>query len=205
MVKITIDGKIDRSARREPPFCARLAQAGIRNPHPVRPSRAHPLRRLPPVPGRSRRGAHPPAFLHPAGQQQYGRAYRYRESARGPQIRPDPDLQRTQPFLPVLPGIGGDCELQNAAYGEGMTNWPLSPNWQPFAMDASHPYFILENNRCILCRRCVRACGELVGNLPSASKNAAPSPSWSPTSAPRWAKAPAFPAAPASRFAPPAP
>ncbi len=31
-------------------------------------------------------------------------------------------------------------------------------------MDASHPYIILENNRCILCRRCVRACGELVGN-----------------------------------------
>ena len=32
-------------------------------------------------------------------------------------------------------------------------------------MDASHPYIILENNRCILCRRCVRACGELIGNF----------------------------------------
>jgi len=60
---------------------------------------------------------------------------------------------------------GGDCELQNAAYGEGMTNWPLQPNWKGFPVDASHPYFVLEHNRCILCRRCVRACAELVGNF----------------------------------------
>jgi formate dehydrogenase major subunit len=58
----------------------------------------------------------------------------------------------------------GDCELQNRAYDEGMTHWDLQPNWQPFEVDASHPFMILDNNRCILCRRCVRACGELVGN-----------------------------------------
>ncbi len=58
---------------------------------------------------------------------------------------------------------GGDCELQNAAYGEGMTNWPIQPAWQPFVVDSSHPNFVLDNNRCILCRRCVRACTELVG------------------------------------------
>ncbi len=67
-------------------------------------------------------------------------------------------------FCPYCQVSGGDCELQNSAYAEGMTHWPLSPNYQPFPMDASHPYIILENNRCILCRRCVRACGELVGN-----------------------------------------
>ena len=59
---------------------------------------------------------------------------------------------------------GGDCELQNAAYGLGMTHWPLQANWTPYEVDASHPYFVLDHNRCILCRRCVRACGELVGN-----------------------------------------
>ncbi len=58
----------------------------------------------------------------------------------------------------------GDCELQNRAYDEGMTHWDLQPNWQSFEVDASHPYMVLDNNRCILCRRCVRACGELVGN-----------------------------------------
>ncbi|HEY3341258.1 MAG TPA: molybdopterin-dependent oxidoreductase, partial [Anaerolineae bacterium] len=31
-------------------------------------------------------------------------------------------------------------------------------------IDASHPDILLDNNRCILCRRCIRACGELVGS-----------------------------------------
>lgn len=60
---------------------------------------------------------------------------------------------------------GGDCELQNAAYNEGMTHWPLQPNWEPYPVDASHPYITLEHNRCILCQRCVRACAEMVGNF----------------------------------------
>ena len=68
-------------------------------------------------------------------------------------------------FCPFCQVSGGDCELQNAAYREGMTHWPLQPNWQPFPVDASHPFIVMENNRCILCRRCVRACGELVGNF----------------------------------------
>lgn len=68
-------------------------------------------------------------------------------------------------FCPYCQVSGGDCELQNAAYHEGMTHWSLQPNWKPYPVDASHPYIILEHNRCILCRRCVRACGELVGNF----------------------------------------
>jgi formate dehydrogenase major subunit len=68
-------------------------------------------------------------------------------------------------FCPYCQVSGGDCELQNAAYAEGMTHWPLQPNWQPYPVDASHPFIIIEHNRCILCRRCVRACGELVGNF----------------------------------------
>ncbi len=67
-------------------------------------------------------------------------------------------------FCPYCQVSGGDCELQNAAYAEGMTHWPLQPNWQAYPVDASHKYFVLEHNRCILCRRCVRACSELVGN-----------------------------------------
>ena len=68
-------------------------------------------------------------------------------------------------FCPYCQVSGGDCELQNSAYDEGMTHWPIQPNWQPYPVDASHPFIILEHNRCILCRRCVRACGELVGNF----------------------------------------
>ncbi|MCC7360566.1 MAG: (2Fe-2S)-binding protein [Anaerolineales bacterium] len=58
---------------------------------------------------------------------------------------------------------GGDCELQNAAYHAGLTHWAYPPAWQPRPLDASSPSFIFDANRCILCRRCVRACGELVG------------------------------------------
>lgn len=68
-------------------------------------------------------------------------------------------------FCPFCQVSGGDCELQNSAYEEGMTHWPLSPSFSTFGVDASHPYFVVDNNRCILCRRCVRACGELVGNF----------------------------------------
>ena len=67
-------------------------------------------------------------------------------------------------FCMYCPVSDGDCELQNRAYDEEMTHWDLQPNWQPFEVDASHPFIVLDNNRCILCRRCVRACGELVGN-----------------------------------------
>jgi formate dehydrogenase major subunit len=68
-------------------------------------------------------------------------------------------------FCPFCQVSGGDCELQNAAYDEKMTHWPIQPGWNKFVVDTSHPYFVLDNNRCILCRRCVRACGELVGNF----------------------------------------
>jgi formate dehydrogenase major subunit len=68
-------------------------------------------------------------------------------------------------FCPFCQVSGGDCELQNAAYHEEMTHWPIQPGWNIFAVDTTHPYFVLDNNRCILCRRCVRACAEMAGNF----------------------------------------
>jgi formate dehydrogenase major subunit len=68
-------------------------------------------------------------------------------------------------FCPFCQVSGGDCELQNAAYHEEMTHWPIQPGWNNFPVDTSHPYFVLDNNRCILCRRCVRACAEMAGNF----------------------------------------
>lgn len=68
-------------------------------------------------------------------------------------------------FCPFCQVSGGDCELQNAAYHEEMTHWPIQPGWNNFVVDSSHPYFVLDNNRCILCRRCVRACAEMAGNF----------------------------------------
>jgi formate dehydrogenase major subunit len=58
-----------------------------------------------------------------------------------------------------------DCELQKMGYEFGITNWPYPPNtgnkWQ---VDASHPYLLLDHSRCILCRRCVRACDTIAAN-----------------------------------------
>jgi formate dehydrogenase major subunit len=68
-------------------------------------------------------------------------------------------------FCPFCQVSGGDCELQNAAYTEEMTHWPIQPGWNNFVVDTSQPYFVLDNNRCILCRRCVRACAEMSGNF----------------------------------------
>jgi formate dehydrogenase major subunit len=68
-------------------------------------------------------------------------------------------------FCPFCQVSGGDCELQNAAYCEEMTHWPIQPGWSNFPVDTSHPYFVLDNNRCILCRRCMRACAEMAGNF----------------------------------------
>lgn len=68
-------------------------------------------------------------------------------------------------FCPFCQLSGGDCELQNAAYHEDMTHWPLMPGWKSFPLDTSHPFMAIDHNRCILCRRCVRACSDLVGNF----------------------------------------
>lgn len=68
-------------------------------------------------------------------------------------------------FCPFCQVSGGDCELQNAAYDEHMTHWPMQPQWTNFPVDTSHSRFILDNNRCILCRRCIRACAEMSGNF----------------------------------------
>lgn len=68
-------------------------------------------------------------------------------------------------FCPFCQVSGGDCELQNAAYHEGMTSWDFPPQWKKFELDASHADLVLDHNRCILCRRCIRACSDLVGNF----------------------------------------
>ncbi len=68
-------------------------------------------------------------------------------------------------FCPYCQVTGADCELQNASLNEGMSHWEFTPSWNRYPVDASHPYFIVDHNRCILCSRCVRACSQLVGNF----------------------------------------
>jgi formate dehydrogenase major subunit len=60
--------------------------------------------------------------------------------------------------------MSGDCELQNLAYRYGLDSWTYPRPYTPLPVDATRQYFVMDHNRCILCRRCIRACQELAGN-----------------------------------------
>lgn len=51
----------------------------------------------------------------------------------------------------------GDCQLQATAYHLGMTSAHYDHFFPNRPLDASHPDFLLDFNRCILCSLCVRA------------------------------------------------
>jgi bidirectional [NiFe] hydrogenase diaphorase subunit len=57
----------------------------------------------------------------------------------------------------------GHCELQALAQSLGITHARYSYNCPPLPVDMTHPRFVLDHNRCILCTRCVRVCAELEG------------------------------------------
>ena len=58
----------------------------------------------------------------------------------------------------------GDCELQNLGYRYGLDHWAYPTFTKPFPIDATHKYLFMEHNRCVLCGRCERACGDIVAN-----------------------------------------
>jgi len=57
----------------------------------------------------------------------------------------------------------GHCELQVLAQQLGLTHVNRPYNFPRLPVDASHPRFVLDHNRCILCSRCVRVCAEIEG------------------------------------------
>jgi formate dehydrogenase major subunit len=60
--------------------------------------------------------------------------------------------------------MSGDCELQSLAYRYGLDAWLYPRPYTPLPVDATRQHFVMDHNRCILCRRCIRACQEIVGN-----------------------------------------
>ncbi len=57
------------------------------------------------------------------------------------------------------------CELQRMAYLHGLTHWQFAPDMaKKWPVDGSRKYFFMDHSRCILCRRCIRACDEVVAN-----------------------------------------
>jgi bidirectional [NiFe] hydrogenase diaphorase subunit len=57
----------------------------------------------------------------------------------------------------------GHCELQNLAQSLGVTHLTVPYRNPKLPVDASHERFVNDHNRCVLCQRCVRVCGEVEG------------------------------------------
>ena len=57
----------------------------------------------------------------------------------------------------------GHCEFQDLLLSLGITHSRYSSDSPGFAADMTHPRFILDQNRCCLCTRCVRVCAEVEG------------------------------------------
>ena len=57
----------------------------------------------------------------------------------------------------------GHCDLQNLAIQLGVSHVTVPYLYPKLPIDASHDRFVLDHNRCVLCTRCVRVCGEIEG------------------------------------------
>jgi bidirectional [NiFe] hydrogenase diaphorase subunit len=55
----------------------------------------------------------------------------------------------------------GNCELQNLGEKLGVDHTNLNYRFPEKGVDASHYRYAIDHNRCILCSRCVRVCGEI--------------------------------------------
>ena len=57
----------------------------------------------------------------------------------------------------------GHCELQSLAQEHGVTYVRYPYDYPRLTVDTSHPRYVLDHNRCVLCSRCVRTCAEIEG------------------------------------------
>ncbi|MGE5785869.1 MAG: bidirectional hydrogenase complex protein HoxU [Myxococcales bacterium] len=55
------------------------------------------------------------------------------------------------------------CELQDLAMKLGVTHVRYTYAYQARPIDMTHPRYVIDHNRCILCTRCVRVCREVEG------------------------------------------
>ena len=55
------------------------------------------------------------------------------------------------------------CELQALAQRLGVNHVRYNYTFQKRSIDMSHPRYVMDHNRCILCTRCVRVCAEVEG------------------------------------------
>ncbi len=57
----------------------------------------------------------------------------------------------------------GQCELQALGYAVGLDHIRYPFLFPTCEVDTSHPWYVMDHNRCIMCTRCVRVCAEVEG------------------------------------------
>ncbi|MCC7446134.1 MAG: bidirectional hydrogenase complex protein HoxU [Anaerolineae bacterium] len=57
----------------------------------------------------------------------------------------------------------GHCELQRLAVKLGVDHVTMPYRYSRHPLDASHQFFLVDRNRCVLCTRCIRVCDEVEG------------------------------------------
>jgi bidirectional [NiFe] hydrogenase diaphorase subunit len=65
----------------------------------------------------------------------------------------------------------GKCELQNLGYKVELDAIRYPHLFPQCNVDTSHPWFVMDHNRCIMCTRCVRVCSEIEGAFNWGIKN----------------------------------
>jgi formate dehydrogenase major subunit len=56
-----------------------------------------------------------------------------------------------------------DCDLQKYSTGYDANQKAFTGEFKEYLVDFRHPYIEIDNNKCILCGRCIRICREVVG------------------------------------------
>ncbi len=56
-----------------------------------------------------------------------------------------------------------NCELQDLANKLGVDHVAFEREWTHDNIDSTHPFLVIDRNRCILCTRCIRVCDEIEG------------------------------------------
>lgn len=72
-------------------------------------------------------------------------------------------LLSEKPHVCAVCVANGNCELQDLAREFGVDHLRVEREWNRQKIDLTHDFLVLDNNRCILCTRCVRVCDEIEG------------------------------------------
>jgi predicted molibdopterin-dependent oxidoreductase YjgC len=70
-------------------------------------------------------------------------------------------LLSDHPFDCMTCEKSGGCKLEKYAYQLGISSSRFTGEKHSYQLDESNPFFFRDYNKCILCGRCVRACGDI--------------------------------------------